>query len=375
MSLSPSEKIRYSRQTILPELGEAGQLKLKNARVLIVGIGGLGAPAALYLAAAGVGTIGLLDDDVVSISNLHRQIIYDSTQVEQPKVIMAQQRLKNLNPEIKLISHQQRLNAQNALKIFSQYDFVLDGADNFLTRYLVNDASFMSGIPLISASILGFEGQLAVFNEPHKDSLCYRCLYPEPPPAGTQPSCAEAGVLGSLPGFMGSLQATEVLKRIIGIGNLSPGQLLIYNALELEFHKMKVVKNTNCPLCGNTPTIHDLNEENFVCSSDIKNKTPSITAKELEARLHKLDFQLLDVREPAELDICKLPLTHHIPLQRLFADYNILALETPVIVYCKSGRRSLEACKLLQTKGYRAINLTGGILSWIETIDSRLTKY
>ncbi len=347
---------RYARQILMSEVGNAGQEQLRRASVLIVGLGGLGTPAALYLAAAGVGRLGLIDYDTVDVSNLHRQILYSTAEQGTAKVESAKKRLQALNPEITIEIYSERLSLSNAEKIFSQYDVILDGADNFATRYLVNDAAFFLKKTLVSASVLGFEGQLIVFspNDP-----CYRCLYPEPPPAGSVPSCAEAGVLGVAPGIMGTLQAAEVLKHILNIGEVLKSQMLMVNILNSQFTKFKIAKNPDCPLCGKSPSIKNLKEENFVCSTDVKIK--EMTFKEFQHWSKNKNFQLLDVREAKEFVEGKLNYTHHIPLQELEQKLAALSQETPIVVYCRSGGRSLKACTLLQAKGFRVYNLQGGL--------------
>lgn len=355
MSLSPDEKQRYSRQIRMPELGESGQLKLKNASVLVIGLGGLGSPATLYLAAAGVGRIGIIDYDTVDISNLHRQILYSTDQNKKSKVESAKERLLGLNSEIKIDTYEEKLSLKNALSLFSKYDFILDGADNFATRYLSNDAAFFAKKTLISASILGFEGQLSVFSP---RAFCFRCLYPEPPPSGSVPSCAEAGVLGVLPGVMGTLQAAEALKHILSLGKSLESQILMVNLLSMEFTKLSAFKNPDCPLCGKSPTIKDLKEENFICSTE--KLVEEISASEFKQWSKNKTFQLLDVREASEFSEGKLAYTHHIPLGDLEHKFSVLSQETPIIVYCRSGGRSRKACEFLLSRGYRVFNLADG---------------
>ncbi len=347
---------RYLRQILMPEVGELGQGRLKKTSVLVVGLGGLGTPAALYLAAAGVGRLGLIDYDTVDVSNLHRQILYSTQEQGASKVECAKQRLTSFNPEITIETYNERLSIANAEKIMTKYDVILDGADNFATRYLVHDAAFFLKKTLVSASVLGFEGQLTVFSpgEP-----CYRCLYPEPPPAGSVPSCAEAGVFGVAPGIMGTLQANEVLKHILGIGDVLNSQILMVNILNSQFIKLKMTKNPDCPLCGTHPSIKSLQEENFVCSTDSKIK--EINYQDLQSWSKNKHFQLLDVREAKELLEGLLDYTHHIPLKELEERYTSLSQETPIVVYCQTGGRSLKACTLLQAKGYHVYNLQGGL--------------
>lgn len=368
MKLSDQELVRYSRQLLMHELGEEGQLRLKKASVLVVGLGGLGSPLAYYLAAAGIGRLGLIDFDKVDISNLHRQILYKESDEGSLKVDAAVANLRALNSNIEIIGHNERLDALNALRLFKNYDVIADGADNFATRYLVNDAAFFAGKPLVSASILGFEGQISVFKP---GGPCYRCLFPEPPPAGTVPSCAEAGVLGALPGIYGSLQAVEVIKTILDIGRSLSGHLLTGNILEMDWQKFKIAQDPNCPLCGQKPTIKKIEEKNFVCATGSAVK--SISAEDLKKKL--ASFQVLDVRENFELEICALDYTHHIPVKELEKRYIELSLETPVVVYCKSGGRSSRAAQFLKSKGFDVYNLSGGIISWIEKIDPDMSSY
>ena len=356
----------------LDHVGEAGQLRLKESRVLIVGVGGLGCPVALYLAAAGVGTLGLIDFDEVDISNLQRQVLYGSNSIGKAKVEAAEARLHDLNPGVKLEIYRERLSLENSLNLFSKYDVIVDGADNFATRYLVNDASFFSGKPLVSASILGFEGQLAVFNLPN--GPCFRCLYPEPPPAGTVPSCAEAGVLGAVPGVFGCLQSNEVLKLLLKIGEQGPS-LVILDLLNLDFSKILVSRASDCPLCGEKPTITVLNEIHFVCQIPTRNdfdELDEISALDLAEVLKKGGHQIVDVRQAHERRLGAIEPSLHIPLSKLEEgeSWERLSQETPLIVYCQSGIRSAKAAKILREKGFLVKSLAGGILSW-EKFDSR----
>jgi sulfur-carrier protein adenylyltransferase/sulfurtransferase len=361
MSLTKEDIKRYSRQIILKNVGESGQLKIKKSSVLIVGVGGLGSPAALYLAAAGIGRIGLIDFDVIDISNLQRQILYASEQEGQSKAEVAKKRLKELNPLIQIDAYPERLTIKNALGLFEKYDYILDGADNFSTRYLVNDASYFSSKPLISASIMGFEGQLSVFNRNH--GPCYRCLYPEPPHLGSVQSCAEAGVLGVLPAVMGSLQATEVLKLILDLNQNQSNQLLIYDALTLNFTNLEIEKNSDCPLCGQNPMIKELNEVHFVCNLNNDN-IEEISPTELKKHLIEKNIQLLDVRENFEHELGYIEFSLHVPLNEIEHSWSKLSQETPVVIYCKSGQRSLQACQILAKKGFRCMNLQGGFFNW-----------
>ncbi|MEX2273934.1 MAG: molybdopterin-synthase adenylyltransferase MoeB [Vicinamibacterales bacterium] len=384
MELTPDEYERYSRHLILPEVGLHGQRRLKAARVLCVGAGGLGSPAALYLAAAGVGTIGLVDFDAVDASNLQRQIIHSTDDVGKPKLVSAKRRLTALNPNVTVESHETRLTSANALEIFRGYDVVLDGTDNFATRYLVNDACVLLGIPNAYGSIFRFEGQASVFAA--KDGPCYRCLYPEPPPPGLVPSCAEGGVLGVLPGVIGTIQATESIKLILGGGSALVGRLLLYDAWRMRFRELKLRRDPACPVCGDHPTIRELIDYDQFCGV-APAAAASPLAAEHEVTVHQLKAKLdsgqpvyvLDVREPNEFQICRIPGSVLIPLAQLPNRLSELpgpSDERDVIVHCKMGGRSAKAVKLLHERGYaRARNLKGGILSWIDSIDPKLPKY
>jgi adenylyltransferase/sulfurtransferase len=394
--LSNDEISRYSRHLILPEVGMEGQQKLKAAKVLCVGTGGLGAPLALYLAAAGVGTIGLVDFDTVDASNLQRQIIHSTATVGKLKVDSAEIMLKGLNPYTNVVKHNTMLTSANALEIFKDYDIIADGTDNFQTRYLVNDACVLTGKPNAYGSIFRFEGQASVFAT--ADAPCYRCLYPEPPPPGLVPSCAEGGVLGILPGLVGVIQATEVIKLILGIGESLAGRLLLIDALTMKFRTLKLHKNPDCPVCGTHPTITALIDYDQFCGIQkptsvgplevAQNKAvadaplvdgiPQITVQELKRRLdaHE-DVFVLDVREPHEVQIVNIgaPL---IPLGQLA---NRVGELTPqkgreIVVHCKSGGRSQKAALILKNAGFTHVgNLAGGILAWAEKIDPTLPKY
>ncbi len=348
---------RYQRQIQMPEIGMSGQRKISNARVLLVGVGGLGSPAALYLAAAGVGTLGLIDFDIVDVSNLQRQVLFVSSDAGTPKVSAAKVRLQQLNPEIKIQIFTEKLTLENALNLFSQFDYVLDGADNFATRFLVNDASFFAKVPLVSASVLNFEGQLAVYN--YLGGPCYRCLFSEPPPAGSVPSCAEVGILGTMPGLLGTMQANEVLKLILGLDQPSRSKLFIWDGLSNEMTTLQIQKNSECQLCGSNPKIKNLKEEHFVCSTD--QVIQQISEIELQKGISDKKFQILDVRDLSELAVSKLKFDFHIPLGTLEKNYQQLSQETPILVYCQSGGRSMKACQFLKSKGYHVLNLNGGI--------------
>jgi adenylyltransferase/sulfurtransferase len=383
LTLTNQEVARYSRHLIMPEVGMEGQLKLKAARALCIGAGGLGSPVALYLAAAGVGTIGIVDFDVVDYSNLQRQIIHGTPDVGRTKLESAKTRLNALNPEVEVVTHEMALSSQNALGLFADYDLVVDGTDNFPTRYLVNDACVIQGKPNVYGSIFRFEGQASVFAT--KDGPCYRCLYPEPPPPGLVPSCAEGGVLGILPGVVGTLQATEAIKLILGAGDSLIGRFLIIDALKMRFRELKLRKDPDCPVCGEHPTVTELIDYDQFCGITPAAAMPpvnpeandDVTVEELKARLDREDsFLLLDVRERQEFEICRIPGSVLIPLSELPLRLGDLEGLEDVIVHCKSGVRSGKAIRLLKEAGFDgARNLTGGILAWIDRIDSTLPKY
>jgi adenylyltransferase/sulfurtransferase len=385
--LSHGEVTRYSRHLIMPEVGVEGQQRLKAARVLCVGAGGLGSPASLYLAAAGVGTLGLVDFDVVDASNLQRQILYGTADVGRPKLAAAAERLTSLNPGVRVVSHETRLSSANALEIFKDYDVIVDGADNFPTRYLVNDACVLLGKPNAYGSIFRFDGQASVFAS--KDGPCYRCLYPEPPPPGLVPSCAEGGVLGVLPGIVGTIQATEAIKIIIGAGTTLAGRLLLFDALTMEFRTLQLQRDPACPICGDQPTIRSLIDYEQFCgivpapTSSEQTALPAefeTTVEALKARIDRRErIWILDVREPREFEICRIPGSTLIPLGDLpkrLADVPSGAGAPDVVVHCKSGVRSAKAVQLLRQHGYtRVTNLTGGILAWIARIDPSQPAY
>ena len=380
--LTNEEVARYSRHVILPEVGMEGQLKLKAARVLCIGAGGLGSPVALYLAAAGVGTIGVVDFDQVDYSNLQRQIIHGTPDVGRSKLESAKERLNALNPEVEVVTHEMAVSSQNALELFTGYDLVVDGTDNFPTRYLVNDACVLSGKPNIYGSIYRFEGQASVFAT--IDGPCYRCMFPEPPPPGLVPSCAEGGVLGILPGVVGTIQATEAVKVILGAGEPLIGRFLLFDALKMRFRELKVRKDPECPVCGDHPTVTELIDYDQFCGITpvVQDPEPSsssdvATVEELKTRLDRKDaFLLLDVREQREFEICRIPGSVLIPLGELPSRLAELKGRDDMIVHCKSGVRSGKAVALLRGSGFAgARNLTGGILAWIDRIDPTLPKY
>jgi adenylyltransferase/sulfurtransferase len=374
-SLNKSELQRYSRHLLLPEVGIEGQERLKKARILVIGAGGLGSPTILYLAAAGVGTIGIVDFDQVDLSNLQRQIIYTNDDVSSSKVERAAARATSLNPEIQLQRHDVRLSSENALEIFSGYDIIVDGTDNFSTRYLVNDACVFSKKPNVYGAIYRFEGQASVFA--HKDGPCYRCLFPDPPPPDAVPNCAEGGVLGVMAGIIGCIQATEALKIILGIGNSLSGKLLIYDSLAMNFDSVAIPKNPNCPICGTNPSIQKLEDITVTCESQQAPTTVSISATELERELksgHKL--LLLDVRTPQEVAISRIADSTHIELAELPNRLSELNSDADIVAYCKSGVRSNKAVQLLLEHGFKkARNLEGGITSWAKEIDPSLNVY
>ena len=378
--LSNQEVARYSRHLIMPEVGVDGQLKLKAASVLCIGVGGLGSPVALYLAAAGVGRIGIVDFDVVDYSNLQRQIIHGTPDVGRKKIDSAKDRLNAINPEVSVVPHEVALSSDNALNILRGYDIIVDGTDNFPTRYLVNDACVLLGKPNVYGSIFRFEGQAAVFAT--KNGPCYRCLYPEPPPPGLVPSCAEGGVLGILPGVVGTIQATEAIKLIIGNGEPLINRFLIYDALRMRFRELKLRKDPECPVCGEHPTVTELIDYEQFCgivpaAGDEAEEGADATVAQLKARLDRKDgVFVLDVREPQEYQICCIPGSTLIPLGDLPKRLAELEGHDDMIVHCKSGVRSAKAVKLLHEAGFRkAKNLRGGILAWIDQVDPSLPKY
>jgi len=380
--LTTDDLTRYSRHLILPEVGEQGQRRLKAARVLCVGTGGLGSPLAFYLAAAGIGTLGLVDFDVVDLSNLQRQIIHSTKDIGRKKLDSAAEKLTALNPALNVVKHETMLSSANALAILKDYDIVADGTDNFPTRYLVNDACVLLGKPNVYGSIFRFEGQASVFAT--RTGPCYRCLYPEPPPPGLVPSCAEGGVLGILPGLLGVIQATEVIKLILGKGQSLAGRLLLVDALNMRFRELKLRKNPECPVCGPNPTVTQLIDYQQFCGiapespqeKAVKNGIPQLTVKELKRRLDAgEDVQLIDVREPFEYQIAQIG-GKLIPLNDVPNRLAEIDRDREVIVQCKSGGRSQRIAEFLVQAGYpRVSNLAGGILAWSDEIDPKLPKY
>lgn len=381
--LSPDERHRYARHLILPGVELAGQERLKAARVLVIGAGGLGSPVALYLAAAGVGTLGLVDFDVVDITNLQRQILHGTADVGRPKLESARDRLRDVNPHVVLELHPAKLTSANALEIIGGYDIVVDGTDNFATRYLVNDACVLLGKPNVYGSIFRFEGQASVFSTP--DGPCYRCLFPEPPPAGLVPNCAEGGVLGVLPGMIGTIQAAEAIKLALGAGTTLAGRLLLVDALTMSVRTVTLRRDPTCPACG-TRTITELIDYDAFCGAspaaptarDVdENEVVEITPRELAARLlGAADLDLIDVREPGEWSIAHLHGARLIPLGTLGAALGTLDRTREIVVMCRSGQRSATAVRQLQAAGFRNVkNLAGGILRWSDEVDAKVPKY
>ncbi len=379
-TLSNEEIQRYSRHLIMPEVGMEGQLKIKSARVLCIGTGGLGAPIGLYLTAAGVGTIGLVDFDIVDASNLQRQVIHGTRDIGRKKLDSAGDRMKDINPHVNVIKHEVALSSDNAMAIMKDYDVVVDGTDNFPTRYLVNDACVLLGKPNVYGSIFRFEGQASVFAT--ADGPCYRCLYPEPPPPGLVPSCAEGGVLGILPGLIGVVQATEVVKIILGKGETLAGRLMLYDALNMKFREMRLRKSPECPICGPNRSIHQLIDYHQFCgvprqaeAAPVANDSEiePVEVKRLLDAAH--NFVLLDVREPHEYQICNIG-ARLIPLGELPKRLAELDASAEFVVHCKSGMRSAKACDLLRQSGFQRVrNMKGGILAWADKVDPRVPKY
>ncbi|MGB9105094.1 MAG: molybdopterin-synthase adenylyltransferase MoeB [Terriglobales bacterium] len=380
VTLSKEEILRYSRHLIMPEVGMDVQTKLKAAKVLCIGAGGLGSPLALYLAAAGVGTLGVVDFDVVDFSNLQRQIIHTTADVGRPKLDSAAEKIKAINPYVEVRPFETRLTSANALDLFRQFDIVVDGTDNFPTRYLVNDACVLTGKPNVYGSIFRFEGQVSVFAT--EAGPCYRCLYPEPPPPGLVPSCAEGGVLGILPGLVGVMQATEAIKLILGAGEPLIGRLLLVDALSMKFRELKLRKNPDCPVCGKNRTITELIDYNQFCGirGEEKpmgeSKMPEISVEELKRRRDAgEDIFVLDVREPHEYQICNLG-GYLIPLNDLPKRVNELDSSREIVAQCKMGGRSAKAVDFLRQAGFTKVkNLTGGINAWADKVDPKMPKY
>jgi sulfur-carrier protein adenylyltransferase/sulfurtransferase len=378
-TLNNDEILRYSRHLIMPEVGMEGQQKLKAARVLCIGAGGLGSPLTLYLTAAGVGTLGIVDFDVVDYTNLQRQIIHTTNDVGRKKLDSAAEKLKAINPFINLKTFETRLSSENALEIFRDFDIIADGTDNFPTRYLVNDACVLTGKPNVYGSIFRFEGQASVFAT--EEGPCYRCLYPEPPPPGLVPSCAEGGVLGILPGLVGVIQATEVIKLILGQGEPLIGRLLLVDALGMKFRELKLRKNPDCPACGTHPTVTKLIDYNEFCGirgeeKPVETGVSEIQVEELKRRLDAgEDIFVLDVREPHEYQICNID-GYLIPLGDLPKRVHELDSSREIVAHCRSGVRSAKAVNFLRQAGFKKVhNLAGGILAWADRVDPKMPKY
>ncbi len=376
--LTREEIARYSRHLIMPEVTIAGQRRLKAGSVLLVGTGGLGSPAALYLAAAGVGRIGLVDYDVVDESNLQRQVVHDTSFIGKPKLDSARARLNALNPHVQIETHATSISSDNALQIMKDYDVIVDGTDNFETRYLTNDACYLLKKPNVYGSIFRFEGQASVF-WPDKGP-CYRCLYPEPPPPGLVPSCAEGGVLGILPGVVGTIQATEALKILLGVGEPLVGRLLLYDALAMSFEELKLRRDPKCPLCGENPTIKELQDYVAFCGTgrgEGEEAVEEITARELKRRRDAGEaLEVIDVRDPHEWEICRIPGTRLVPLGSLSEHLHEFDSSKTYVMHCKSGVRSAKAINQLRKAGFRKLlNLKGGILAWSREVDPTVPTY
>ena len=379
-TLSKDEILRYSRHLIMPEVGMEGQLKLKNAKVALIGTGGLGAPLGMYLAAAGIGRIGLVDFDVVDFTNLQRQVIHGTKDVGKKKLDSAAETMLDINPYLELDRYETALTSENALDILKHYDIVVDGTDNFPTRYLVNDACVLLGKPNVYGSIFRFEGQATVFA--YEGGPCYRCLYPEPPPPGLVPSCAEGGVLGILPGTVGLIQATETVKLILGIGEPLVGRLMLYDALAMKFRELKLRRNPECPVCGDHPSIRELIDYQEFCGIPNQQHEPiaaegDIDPTEVKAKIDRRDpFVLIDVREPHEYEICKIPYAKLIPLGDLAKRVNELDSADEIVAHCKSGMRSAKAVDFLKQAGFKKVrNMKGGIRAWSDKVDPSVPKY
>jgi len=380
--LSTNEVKRYSRHLIIPDVGMTGQKRLKNAKVLCVGAGGLGSPALLYLAAAGVGTLGVIDFDVVDESNLQRQIIHGQSDVGRPKALSARDSIKEVNPYITVVVHEESLDSDNVMEIFAGYDLIVDGTDNFATRYLVNDACVLLGKPYVWGSIYRFDGQASVFWAEY--GPCYRCFYPEPPPPGMVPSCAEGGVLGVLCASIGSIQVTEAIKLITGIGESLAGRLMIYDALEMSYRSLNIRKDPDCAICGDNPSITELIDYDAFCgaiSADAQDAVSgsTITATELKTMLDRNDdIFLVDVREPNEYEIVSIPGAMLIPKDKFLtgAALELLPQDRRIVLHCKSGVRSAECLAVVKNAGFSdAVHVGGGILSWVNTVDPSLPVY
>ncbi len=382
MQLSNEEIRRYSRHLILPEVGLAGQKKICSASVLCIGAGGLGSPIAMYLAAAGIGKIGIVDFDTVDFSNLQRQILHTDADVGRSKAESAKETINGINPGVEVVIHNTRLTSENAFDIIKDYDIVVDGTDNFPTRYLTNDACVLLKKPNVYGSIFRFEGQASVF-APHLDGPCYRCLYPEPPPPGMVPSCAEGGVLGVLPGIIGCIQATEILKLALGKGTSLVGRLVLFNALDMKFRELKLRRDPQCPLCGDNPTIKELIDYEMFCGITPEPAAPTqhpdeVTVQEMKRALDdpKLSIKVIDVREPDEYEIAHINGVPQIPLSQLQHRFTELDPNTHYYIHCKSGVRSMKALQFLREQGFKYLkNVKGGISAWSDEIDHSVPKY
>jgi len=382
MELDNDQIRRYSRHLILPEVGLAGQKKICSTSVLCIGAGGLGSPIAMYLAAAGIGKIGIVDFDTVDFSNLQRQIIHGTEDVGRPKAESARDTIKGINPTVEVVIHNTRISSENALEIIRQYDIVVDGTDNFPTRYLTNDACVLLKKPNVYGSIFRFEGQASVF-APHLGGPCYRCLYPEPPPPGMVPSCAEGGVLGVLPGIVGCIQATEILKLAIGKGTSLVGRLILFNALDMKFRELKLRRDPKCPICGDNPTIKELIDYEVFCGIPEAPANPSanpdeVTVQEMKRAYDdpKLGIRIIDVRDPDEYEISHIKGIPQIPLDTLPQRFTELDPNTQYYIHCKSGMRSMKALKFLREQGFKYIkSVKGGINAWADEIDPNVPKY
>ena len=376
MRLSAEELQRYSRHLLMPEVTSEGQRRLKAARILSIGAGGLGSPAALYLAAAGVGTIGIVDFDDVDLSNLQRQILHGTKDIGRSKLESARDRLRDINPEIEIELHECRFSSENAPELVAQYDMVVDGSDNFPTRYLSNDVCVFARKPNVYGSVFRFEGQTTVF-APHLGGPCYRCLFPEPPPPDSVPNCAQAGVLGVLPGIIGMLQAIEAIKLIVGIGEPLVGRLLHFDALKVKFRELNLRRDPECPVCGENPTIFSPIDYEQFCGARNEDEIPTMSAHELKRKMDAREpLELIDVREVFEYEIARIDGAKLIPLGEVADRVNELQRERPIVIHCHSGRRSAEAVRLLQQRGFANVyNLEGGIDAWSDQIDPSVPKY
>jgi adenylyltransferase/sulfurtransferase len=375
MELNDNELRRYSRHLILPEVGASGQMKIRGTSVLCVGAGGLGSPAALYLAAAGIGRLGILDFDRVDLSNLQRQVLHGTPDVGRLKVDSARETLQRLNPEVEVVTFAQKLSSENALNLIRPWDIVVDGTDNFAARYLTNDACVMLGKPNVYGSIFRFEGQASLF-APHLGGPCYRCLFPEPPPPGMAPSCAEAGVLGVLPGIIGTIQAAEALKLALGYGESLLNRLLLLNALEMRFREIKLRRDPGCPMCGKNPSIAELKDYAIEC--EINMTADEVTVQDLKRALAAsgAKIKVIDVREPDEYRLARIPGTQLLPLSELHQRYTELDPEQEYYLHCKAGVRSLKALQFLRAQGFKHLkSVQGGISAWSDQIDPSVPKY